>query len=353
MKILMLGWGFPPDIDGGLDVHVAELFKQLREKEEIEADLALPEERAPELDGVIPMETGDGDMVERSRKMSQEAAKLAEDYDIIHTHDWFGAEAGFKAKKYSGTKWVSTFHSLSSGRSREPSERLERMEEAAASESDVVVAVSDKLAEDISQKYGREPEVIHNGFEKPNVNGRDVKKALGIENDMIFYVGRHAEQKGIELLIRAFEKLGRGTLVIGGSGHMTDALEEFAEILGVEEDVKFVGYVPDKELGDYYSSADVFVSPSRNEPFGLTITEAACCGTPVVATESGALELLPEKAYFRSDRNSDALKRNIENALSSGAVKIGEKSWSEVADEHLKVYEEISSISSTSPRCTT
>lgn len=349
----MLGWGFPPDIDGGLDVHVAELFKQLRENEEVEIDLALPKERAPELDGIIPVETGDGDMVERARRMSSEVADLADEYDVIHTHDWFGAEAGFKAKKYGDATWIATFHSLSSGRAREPSGRLERMEKAAAEEADGVIAVSEKLADEISQKYGRAPEVIHNGFEKPKVNGRDVKESLEIEDEMIFYVGRHAEQKGVELLLRAFKKLGKGTLVVGGSGHMTEALKEFAEMLGVREDVKFVGYVPDSELGDFYSSADVFVSPSRNEPFGLTITEAACCGTPVVATESGALELLPEESYLESERNSDSLGDKIEEALNSECTETPEKSWKDVSEETMDLYEDISSISSTSPRCTT
>jgi len=37
-------------------------------------------------------------MVQQSRRLSQQVAKLAKDYDIVHTHDWFGAEAGFKAK---------------------------------------------------------------------------------------------------------------------------------------------------------------------------------------------------------------------------------------------------------------
>ncbi|WP_414836822.1 glycosyltransferase family 4 protein [Candidatus Nanohalococcus occultus] len=353
MKVLMLGWGFPPDIDGGLDIHVAEVFKHLRKNEEVRIDLALPKSRAPSLENVIPIETGDGDMIDRSRIMSQEVAEIAEEYDIIHTHDWFGAEAGFKSKKYSDVKWVSTFHSLSSGRSRTPSKRLERMEKAAAEESDVLISVSESLAEEVNEKYSRQPEVIYNGYEKPETHGKDVKSDLGIEGEMIFYVGRHAEQKRIELLIRAFEKLDRGTLVLGGTGHMKNALEQFVELLGIEDSVRFVGFIPDSELGDYYSSADVFVSPSRNEPFGLTITEAACCGTPVVATESGALEILPEQTYFKAEGNSDSLKENIEKALETDVEIATERSWKSSSEKIYRIYEDITSISSTSPRCKT
>jgi len=46
-KILMTGWGYPPKIDGGLDIHVKHLFEQLLSSE-IQVDLALPKDRAPE-----------------------------------------------------------------------------------------------------------------------------------------------------------------------------------------------------------------------------------------------------------------------------------------------------------------
>ena len=98
-KILMTGWGYPPNIDGGLDIHVKHLFEELRSSE-IEICLVLPKERAPEKEDIIPVEVGDGDMIQKSRKLSHEVAKLAEDYDIVHTHDWFGAASGIKKKKY-------------------------------------------------------------------------------------------------------------------------------------------------------------------------------------------------------------------------------------------------------------
>ncbi|PSG99636.1 MAG: glycosyl transferase family 1, partial [Nanohaloarchaea archaeon SW_4_43_9] len=130
-KILLVGWGYPPEIDGGLDIHIKHLFEELR-KSGIDVDLVLPEERAPDREEVIPIDTGDGDMVQRSRKMSSRIAELAENYDIVHTHDWFGAESGFKAKKYGNVNWISTFHSLSSGRNREPGGDLQKLEKVAA-----------------------------------------------------------------------------------------------------------------------------------------------------------------------------------------------------------------------------
>jgi len=98
------------------------------------------------------------------------------------------------------------------------------------------------------------------------------------------------------------------TLVVGGSGHQTDQLKRFVELLGIEERVEFVGYVPEAELGDYYAAADAFVSPSYAEPFGITITEALESGTQVVATRAGA-----SRRYCRtavSSRSRSILSRS-------------------------------------------
>ena len=337
----MIGWGYPPNIEGGLDIHVSRVFEELRAKD-VDVDLALPEQNAPEKEGIIPLKMPDGDMKFQARKMSAEIVDLAEDYDIIHTHDWFGSEAGFKAKKYSDVKWISTFHSLSSDRTSLPSNDIERLEKTGL-KADEALAVSDLLAKKVKEEYGEKPKVVPNGFSEPESSGVDVKNNLGIENKkMIFYVGRHAEQKGIELLIYGFKKLEEDAkLVIGGSGHITESLKNFTEMLDIEDKVIFAGYIPDEELGDYYSAADVFVSPSLSEPFGLTITESISCGTPVVATENGAKEILPEDAFVSVEQNSDSISEGISKALEIKNFDVQvSRDWSQVAEDLIKIYRE-------------
>lgn len=343
----MLGWGYPPEIEGGLDIHVAELFNALR-KEEANIDLALPAGNAPDKENIIKLASTEGSMKDRARQMSAEVVKLAEDYDIIHTHDWFGSESGFKSKKYSNSKWVSTFHSTSYSRSNSPGKDILRLEKVAAEEADGLIAVSDLLADEVEQKYGRRPEVIHNGFSELESSGIDVKKLLGIENKMLLYLGRLAEQKSVQLLLNTMRSLeSDATLVVSGEGHMKGALEKFAAEIGVSNKVIFTGRIPEEHLGDYFSSADVFVSPSRNEPFGLTITEALSCGTPVVATENGALEIV-DRGIVSVDHSTEALARGIEKALQMEEFEIDGKSWETVAKETLDFYEEVDSITSTS-----
>lgn len=343
-KILLVGWGYPPNIDGGLDIHVKHLFKEL-ERKDVDVTLVLLEEYAPDRENIIGVETS-GAIVQRARDLSSGVAKIAEEYDIVHTHDWLGAEAGFKARKYGDVKWVSTLHSLISNWSRNESswKEVEELEEVAATEPDKLLAVSKKLAREIEEEHRVDSEVIHNGFSVPETSEKDVKKNLGIDTDMIFFVGRHAEQKGIEHLLYGFKKFqedDEAELAIGGDGYMRESLEEFAEMLGIEEKVYFVDYIPSKELGDYYSAADLFVSPSINEPFGLTITEALESGTPVLATENGVSEVSSE-FIIETSPDSEEIAEGIEKGLRiDSEIEVESRSWEEMAEEVIKVYSEV------------
>ncbi|MFB6099814.1 MAG: glycosyltransferase family 1 protein, partial [Candidatus Nanohalobium sp.] len=71
-KILLVGWGFPPDIDGGLDIHVKHLFEELQKKD-VDVSLVLPEEYAPDRENIVSVETS-GDMIRRARDLSAEVA---------------------------------------------------------------------------------------------------------------------------------------------------------------------------------------------------------------------------------------------------------------------------------------
>lgn len=338
-KLMIVGWGYPPKIDGGLDIAVKELFEGLK-SQEIDVTLMLPAKRAPEEKNIISVEV-EGDMFSKAEQLSRKAAEKASDYDIIHTHDWFGAEAGFKASKYSDVKWVSTFHSLSSSRSRTPSEKLEKLEEIGLKKSDQAVAVSDKLADEIEEKYGERPLTVYNGFSGIE-NQKDID--FDVDKPVFFYVGRHAEQKGLEHLLYGFKKYlenNEGLLVLGGDGHLKSSLEEFVEILGIEEYVRFEGFIPDRELGGYYSAADVFISPSINEPFGLTISEALDSETPVVCTESGINELLPSEAVTLVEPESDSIAEGLQKSLEKESVSVDGRSWNEMVDEYIEIYSDL------------
>jgi len=344
-KILMLGWGFPPNVTGGLDTAIAELFWAFEDRDDLDMELLLPAKLGPEdRDGVHLVETGSGDIIERVDRMIEEFADLAADADAVHTHDWFGYEPGLKAREAAGLPWVTTFHSLTTERNRDPPDVEVEAEQRIVDEGDHLLTVSDITNSRIKRQYGGEARVIHNGFPSVEPTGRDLKVELGIDGPMLFFVGRHTHQKGIEHLLGAVERLSRTdvTAVIGGSGHLTDQLERFAELLEIEDQVRFVGYVEEAELPDYYASADLFVSPSVAEPFGITIVEALSVGTRVVTTQCGAAEVLPDNCLVRVEPDSRSVARGIQRGLSiDEPVEYEQRTWDQVADEHAEFYHEI------------
>ncbi len=344
-SVLMLGWGYPPNITGGLDVHVGELFSGLRDEYDVDAKLVLPAELAPEDEpGVEGVETGEGDVATRVGRLSDRFVELAPDYDVIHTHDWFGYGPGREAARASDATWVSSFHSLASDRNIDPPKREVETERRLANAADTNISVSEIVREDVKELYGADSRVVYNGFSKPEFSGKDVRADLDIDGEMLFFVGRHTDQKGISHLLYAMKKLrGRDvTLVVGGSGHQTEQLKRFTELVGIEEKVEFVGYVPEAELGDYYAASDAFVSPSFSEPFGITITEALEAGTQVVSTRCGAAEILPEDCLVEVTPDSESIVDGLVTALNRESLPEYERrDWSEVAGDTLEIYEEV------------
>ena len=79
-------------------------------------------------------------------------------------------------------------------------------------------------------------------------------------------------------------------LAIAGRGHLQNTLEQQAQDLGLQNNVKFLGFLPDEYLPRAYQAADFTVMPSQSfEGFGLAILESLACGTPVVCTPVGGM----------------------------------------------------------------
>jgi rhamnosyl/mannosyltransferase len=113
-------------------------------------------------------------------------------------------------------------------------------------------------------------------------------RARGSGRPLLFAVGRHVYYKGFDVLLNALRDID-ADLVIGGAGQMTEVLKRAAAAAGVQQRVRFAGYIPEGELVAYYAACDVFVLPStdRSEAFGLVQLEAMHCGKPVVSTRLG------------------------------------------------------------------
>lgn len=93
------------------------------------------------------------------------------------------------------------------------------------------------------------------------------------------YLAQLDKRKRVDLLIEAFKKSDLDELVIGGKGLDEDSLKALA---GEDKRIKFLGFIPDEGLVDFYNSLDVFVFPTAIEGYGLPPVEAMACRKPVV-----------------------------------------------------------------------
>lgn len=334
--------GYPPNPFGGLDVYTAETFEYLRDSS-VDIELVLLDDFTPEDPGPgIHTVNTEGGILDRYEQLSTQFTKMAADYDVVHTHDFFSCEPGIQAVDETTATWVATFHSTAFDRRREPAEIEIENEQKIVDNADHLLAVSELLAETVENKYGKRPDVLYNGFSEIDMEAS--RPAItDSEPPVVLFVGRHSTQKGLPELLEGFSRISReAELVIGGTGPITPRLKEQTTELGISDEVTFEGYIPDTDLGSYYWQADAFVSPSVSEPFGLTITEALSAGTPVVATESGVEELLPDDTVVSVDCRPESIAAGIEEGLERTAVpEYQSRGWDECAAELREYYRSI------------
>ena len=122
-----------------------------------------------------------------------------------------------------------------------------------------------------------------------------------VNKRVILTVARLEEHKGHDLVIKslpgALEKIPNLIYLIVGEGSEKQRLKKLVGDLGLQNKVIFTGYVPQKNIPEYYMLCDVFVMPSREtrirrhwfEGFGIAYLEANACGKPVIGGASGGI----------------------------------------------------------------
>lgn len=107
------------------------------------------------------------------------------------------------------------------------------------------------------------------------------KRVLNKQNfsGKFLFVGRLAEEKNLELLIKVFCSLRNYTLTIVGSGNLEKKLKGIAP-----KNVNFFKHIKNDDLNSIYCSHDVFILPSLKEPWGLVVEEALYHGLPIIVS---------------------------------------------------------------------
>lgn len=161
---------------------------------------------------------------------------------------------------------------------------IARLEKALPKVYNYIITVSKSTKEELVNKFNiidKNIFVIHNG-----VDLAKYKPGSKDPNPTILWVGRIKRYKNLEDLLYAYKiieyRIKNSQLIIIGSGDYEPKIRKFSSELELKN-VKFLGKVSEEEKIMWMQRAWVSVSTSMIEGWGMTITEAAACGTPAVA----------------------------------------------------------------------
>ena len=180
----------------------------------------------------------------------------------------------------------------------------------------------------------------------------------------VLALGRVVEKKGFDLLLAGYAAMDpaqrTADLVIGGAGAALEQLRAQAEESGIGDRVHFVGRLSRDQVAAAMADAEVFVMPSRLEPFGIVALEAWRAGTAVVVTSrGGAPEFVTDGVDglhvdpFDTAGVAAVLGRVLTDAglrrslAAAGRARVAQFAWPVVADRYRTVYD---SVCTASPR---
>lgn len=302
-------------------------------------------------------------------------------FDLVHSHYWLSGQVGTVARERWNVPLVHTMHTmakvknslLADGDAAEPIGRIYGEEEIVRL-ADRLIANTAEERRELIDLYEADPDrvaIVHPGVDVEVFRpGRhtEARELLGIAPDaaLVMFAGRIQPLKAPDVVLRAAAVMLaqdpglRERLVVavvgGASGSGLDhpsMLTDLTAELGIEDVVRFVPTVSQRELADWYAAASVVCVPSYNESFGLVAIEAQACGTPVVAARVGGLTTAVSDGVsgvlvdghdpieFAAAIHPLLTEPELREAMSHKAVRHAEGfGWDVTADRTLAVYAE-------------
>jgi len=207
-------------------------------------------------------------------------------------------------------------------------------------------------------------------FGMPHGRGRVIPNGVDVDEEVrprpldlpfarfVLTLGRAVEKKGFDLLLRAFAQIAREHpdvgLVIGGDGPALAELVRRTDEAGLTERVRFPGVLSRDEIAWAMGAAEVFVLPSRVEPFGIVVLEALRAGCPVVVSgRGGASEIVRDgiDGLVVDPMQTDALGMSVARLLTdkelarrlgtSGRARATDFDWRSIAARYRAVYQQL------------
>jgi len=186
--------------------------------------------------------------------------------------------------------------------------------------------------------------------------GKGVQYPKGLPSPYVLFVGNLERKKNVPLLVRVLAELrkrGRNLVLLlaGSHGNAARGIAALANKEGVRNVIQFAGYINRADLVKLYQGAVMLLYPSLDEGFGLPPLEAMACGTPVVASNRGAIPEVTGGAALLLEPTDvrawvDAIDALITDPSLSrqfrdkGLRRASEFTWRRTARQVIDVYEE-------------
>ncbi len=292
--------------------------------------------------------------------------------DIIHVHTPFMMGfSGLSMAKINKVPLVGTFHTFFTNRTvladyGGVGKRGGRVMEKVAwpyarfffNKCNAVIAPSETTKAVLSRNGISNTTVVPNGVDmkkfNPRVDGRRIRRMITTnrKDKIVLCVGRMSKEKRLDVVIRAAKLLKGKNIKFAfvGAGPAMQRYQRMALRYGLEETVKFMGFVKAEELPKYYAAADLFCTASTFETLGIVIIEALATGKPVVGADYLAI-----KELIKNGRNGEKFRpgdyrqcaRKIEKVINNPAEyretvsTAARYSTEKTTDMLLNVYKEL------------
>jgi glycogen(starch) synthase len=399
MRVLMLGWEFPPYISGGLGTACYGLTRAM---ENLDLDIVMllpantqsvdsrtagpltirqsgdnpsnvifqtvpyklpnPYQRIRPVRVVGTGQAGgyDGNLVERVYAYAQRCLEMVKvkTFDVIHAHDWVTFPAAVALATELQKPLVVHIHATEYDRSGENiNDEVCEIERQGIQAASAVIAVSHFTAGILADRYGvpyDKIRVVHNGINQRRIVPRPY---TGRREATVLFLGRITYQKGPEFFVRAAEQVlqknSNVRFVMAGWGDLAPGIIEIVAERRLGTKIHFTGFLRGDQVDNAYRMSDLYVMPSVSEPFGLTALEAIQYRLPVIMSKTaGVGEVLRDGAlkidFWDVNKMADQIVSVLKNpSLAEGLCthalnEIRNLTWDAAARKCLSVYNEVS-----------
>ena len=340
-------------VPGGVQEQVLSLARSLRALGH-ETSVLAPCDGPPPEPGVIPLGRSvplatNGSVAPVAPDLACAARTLStfrtNDFDVIHLQEPFAPGPTLTALLSRQPRLVGTFHRAGSSSAYNALKPIVRR---LANRLDVRCAVSEDARRTAHDVMGGDYELVFNGID---IDAYAQGDPWPKEAPTIFFVGRHEQRKGLDVLIGAMDDIGPDVkLWVASDGPQTAELR--AKTID-DQRIEWLGRISTEEKAARLRAADVFCAPSlHGESFGVVLLEAMAAGAPIVASDLPGYRNVArpdEHAALVPPSDAGALARALNAVIgdearrdqlrAAGRERAAEFSMDALASRYIGIYE--------------